>query len=89
MRHPVGTVENLRRFGSRVCRLLRIRPIAGPGDIWDAAKKPIRWLMQYQGRRLAETVCKEKLVGANLLTADDEAALSLIRGRQRENVCER
>ncbi|OUL79068.1 hypothetical protein CA603_33790 [Paraburkholderia hospita] len=48
---------------------------------------PIRWLMQYRGRRLAEAVCKEKLVGANLLTADDEAILSLIRGRQGENVC--
>ncbi|WP_233847207.1 nSTAND1 domain-containing NTPase [Paraburkholderia sp. HD33-4] len=47
----------------------------------------IRWLMQYRGRSLAEAVCKEKLVGANLLTADDEAALSLIRRRQGENVC--
>ncbi|MFS8980799.1 TIR domain-containing protein [Cupriavidus necator] len=48
---------------------------------------PIRWLVQYQGRRLAEAVCMGKLLGANLLTADDEAALSLIRGRQGENVC--
>ena len=56
----------------------------GTARVW-----PIRWLTQYRGRRLAEAVCKEKLVGANLLTADDEVAVSLIRGRQGENVCER
>ncbi|BDC45339.1 eIF2A-related protein [Paraburkholderia terrae] len=50
--------------------------------VWD-----VRWLMQYQGRRLAEAVCQEKLLGANLLTVDDDSAISLIRGRQGENVC--
>ena len=39
-----------------------------------------------RGQSVADTVCKEKLVGANLLTADDEATLSLIRGRLGENV---
>ncbi|TDN61159.1 WD40 repeat protein [Paraburkholderia sp. BL10I2N1] len=48
---------------------------------------PIRWLTRNRGRSLAEAVCNEKLVGANLLTADDEAATPLIRGRQGENVC--
>jgi len=43
--------------------------------------------MENRGRSLAEAVCKERLVGANLLTTEDEAALSLIRGRKGENVC--
>ncbi|WP_018432160.1 nSTAND1 domain-containing NTPase [Paraburkholderia atlantica] len=48
---------------------------------------PIRWLMQNRGRGLAMAVCKKKLVGANLLTTGDAAALSLVRGREGENVC--
>ncbi|NUX52169.1 TIR domain-containing protein [Paraburkholderia sp. JPY418] len=48
---------------------------------------PIRWLMQNRGRSLAMAVCKERLVGANLLTTGDGAALSLVRGRRGENVC--
>jgi hypothetical protein len=48
---------------------------------------PLPWLMRYRGRSLIEAVCKDKLVNASLLTADDESALPLIRGRQGENVC--
>ncbi|WP_429461900.1 WD40 repeat domain-containing protein [Paraburkholderia sp. JPY465] len=48
---------------------------------------PIPWLMQNRGRSLAMAVCKERLVGANLLTTGDGAALSPVRGRQGENVC--
>jgi WD40 repeat protein len=55
--------------------------------VWDAA-------MGEQDRAgvaypMAHAVSRSGLVGANLLTADDEAGLSLIRGRQGENVCER
>jgi WD40 repeat protein len=52
----------------------------GTARVWS-----VRWLTQYHWHALVDAVCKEKLLGANRLNADDDAVSSL-RGRQGVNV---
>lgn len=50
--------------------------------LWNA-----RWITQYHGRGLIDTVCREKLIGARRVTDADAKASPALNGRAGEDVC--
>jgi len=50
--------------------------------VWD-----VHWLTQYHGDRLLDAVCREKLIGASIVTEADTQISPVLSGRMDEDVC--
>jgi WD40 repeat protein len=63
------------------------RQVATASDDDTARLWDVHWITQYHGRDLIAAVCREKLIGARLVTEADTQVSSILASRAGEDVC--